>query len=139
MSEAKVVDTVKAPVEAVWQALSDFAGIKPGPGIDAVDYEGEGVGMVRHIHMPNGVVSERLEIHDGDAHTFKYVILNDDSPLPFTDYSATVTMQDNGDGSTTVDWTGVFNPRDIEEDKAIGIAKGIYSGGINRAKKALEG
>ena len=47
MAQAKVVETIAAEAEAVWQQLGDFAGMEPGPGIDGVDYEGEGIGMVR--------------------------------------------------------------------------------------------
>ncbi len=137
MAQAKVVETIEASADAVWQQLSDFGGIKPGPGIDAVEFEGEGVGMLRRMHLPNGIVEERLEIHDSVARTFTYVILNDDNPLPFTGYSATVSMTDNGDGTTTVDWTGTFEPRGVEESKAVRIATGIYTGMIKAARKAL--
>jgi hypothetical protein len=87
--------------------------------------------------MPNGNVVERLEVHDADARTFTYAIINDDGPLPFADYSATVNMTDNGDGTTTVDWTGTFEPRGVNEEKAIKIASGIYAGAIQGARKAL--
>ena len=57
MLEAKVVDTIRADVEAVWAELGNFSGIKAGPGIDSVDYEGEGEGMTRSINMSNGASS----------------------------------------------------------------------------------
>lgn len=137
MAQAKVVEKIDAPVDAVWQMLGNFSGLQAGPGIDSVEYEGEGVGMVRTICMPNGKVVERLEVHDADARTFTYAIINDDGPLPFANYSATVNMTDNGDGTTTVDWTGTFEPRGVNEEKAIKIASGIYSGAIQGARKAL--
>ena len=137
MAQAKVVETIEANADAVWQELGNFSGIQPGPGIDSVDYEGEGVGMVRTIRTPNGNVVERLENHDAQARTFTYAIINDDSPLPFADYSATVNMTDNGDGTTTVDWTGTFEPRGVNEEKATKIASGIYAGAIQGARKAL--
>lgn len=140
MAQAKVVETINAAADRVWGQLGDFAGVKPGPGIDRVDYEGDGVGMTRAIHLANGgAVVERLQHHDAAAHTFTYAIINDDSPLPFTNYSATVALTDNGDGSTTVDWTGTFEPRGIEEAKGIKIASGIYTNAIGAARKTLEG
>jgi len=138
MSEAKVVETIAAPVAAVWAQLSDFAGIQPGPGIESVEYEGEGVGMVRRIHLPAGVVVERLEELNADTRTFRYAIINDDSPLPFSDYSATVRMSE-AQGVTTVDWTGTFEPRGVDEAKAVQIASGIYKGAIQGARKTLAG
>ena len=137
MTEAKVVETIAADAEAVWQRLGDFKGIQAGPGIDSVAFEGEGVGMVRTINTPNGAVVERLENHDAGVRTFTYAIINDDSPLPFANYSATVNIADNGDGTTTVDWTGTFEPRGVDEAKAIRIASGIYTGAIQGARKAL--
>ena len=137
MAQAKVVETVAAQADAVWEILGNFAGMQPGPGIDAVDYEGEGVGMVRTIRTPNGIIVERLENHDAGLRTFTYAIINDDGPLPFSDYSATVNITDNGDATCTVDWTGTFEPRGVEEEKAIRIASGIYNGAIKGAKKTL--
>ena len=138
MSEAKVVKTVKAPVDAVWKHLSNFAGIQVGGPVESVSFEGEGVGMVRTIGMGGGLVIERLDVHDDDAHTFTYSIINDDCPLPFSNYSATVTIADNGDGTSTVDWTGTFEPKGVPEADAINVATGIYAGGIKGAQIALE-
>jgi carbon monoxide dehydrogenase subunit G len=137
MTEAKVVEKIEAGADAVWERLGDFTGVQAGPGIDSVAFEGEGVGMVRTITTPNGAVIERLENHDAGARTFTYAIINDDSPLPFANYSATVNIADNGDGTTTVDWTGTFEPRGVDEAKAIKIASGIYTGAIGGARKAL--
>ena len=138
MTQAKVEQSIAADIEAVWNILGNFAGIEPGPGIEAVAYEGEGVGMLRTITLPNGTVVERLTAHDAARHTFTYAIINDDSPLPFADYSATVTLTAQ-DGGTHVDWTGTFEPRGVDEAKAIAIASGIYQGGIARAAKVLGG
>lgn len=136
MAQARVVESIEASVEAVWTILGNFAGMGPGPGITAVSYDGEGVGMTRTIETPNGKIIERLETHDSDNHTFSYVILNDDSPLPFSGYRAEVTLAATGTG-TQVTWVGTFEPKGVEEAKAVAIASGIYSGGIAGARKAL--
>ena len=137
MSEAKVVKTINARADAVWSQLGDFAGVKAGGGIESVSYEGKGVGMTRAIVMGGGTVVERLEVHDSDERTFTYAIINEDSPLPFSDYSATVLVTDNGDGTSTVDWTGTFEPRGMSEEKAVHMATGIYAGAIKGARIAL--
>ena len=137
MSEAKVVKTVSAPADAVWDQLGDFSGIEAGGGIDSVSFEGEGVGMTRTIVMGGRPVVERLEVHDSAERTFTYVIINDDSPLPFSNYSATVKIIDNEDGTSTVDWTGSFEPRGVDEEQAIDMATGIYAGAIKRTRIAL--
>ncbi|TNF85754.1 MAG: SRPBCC family protein [Gammaproteobacteria bacterium] len=137
MSEAKVVKTVAAPADAVWAQLGDFTGIEAGGAIDSVSFDGEGVGMTRTIVMGGKPVVERLEVHDSTERTFTYAIINEDSPLPFSNYSATVRIVDNGDGTSTVDWVGTFEPRGVEEADAINMATGIYAGAIKRARIAL--
>ncbi len=137
MTTANVNKTVNANAQALWEVLSPFDRLTPGGNITAVDYEGEGVGMVRTIHMGGGQVVERLETHDAANHTFSYRILNDDSPLPFANYSAAVAIKDNGDNTCTVDWTGTFDVDGATEEEAINVATGIYAGAIKGAKLAL--
>lgn len=136
MLEARVVETIDAAIDKVWPLISNFRSVQPGPGIEAVDYEGDGVGMTRHIKTANGTIVEKLESLDGAAYTFSYAIINEDSPLPFADYSSKVTLQEEG-GTTTVNWVGSFNSRGIEDDKAIGLASGIYKNLINQVRQAL--
>ena len=52
-------------------------------------------------------------------------------------YSATIKITDNGDGSCTVDWTGTFEPKGASEEQAVKVVKGIYTGGIQGARKSL--
>jgi hypothetical protein len=137
MSEAKVVKTIAASADAVWKQLSNFGGIQPGGAIESVSVEGEGVGMVRTLNLGTGRVVERLEEHDSANRTYTYAIINDDSPLPFSQYSATVIITDNGDGNSTVHWTGTFEPRGVDEAEAINVATGIYAGAIKGARIAL--
>ena len=92
--------------------------------------------MVRHISMSNGIVVERLDVFDTRTRTMSYAIINEDSPLPFDNYTAVVQVNDNGDNSCTVEWTGKFDARG-DEKAAINTATGIYAGGIKGAKLAL--
>ncbi len=138
MATAQVVKKIAAPLSAVWAQLGNFAGIRVGGAVESVRYEGEGEGMVRTIGMGGGEVVERLDTHDEAGRRFSYSILNDDSPLPFTGYSASVQLGDNGDDSTTVIWTGTFEPRGVPEADAINVATGIYAGAIKGARAALE-
>ena len=136
MVEAKVVKEIDAPGADVFGVLCVFDGIKAGGPVEAVSYEGEGVGMVRNLTMAAGEVIERLDLLDEDSLTMTYSIINDDSPLPFSNYSATVKISDNGDGSCTVDWTGTFDPKG-DSEAAINTATGIYAGAIKGAKIQL--
>ena len=64
MAETKVIQHINASLDLVWSKLGDFAGLKPGSGIESVEYEGEGVGMTRAIHLSIGTVVERLDHYD---------------------------------------------------------------------------
>ncbi|MEE4280581.1 MAG: SRPBCC family protein [Pseudomonadales bacterium] len=139
MAQAKVVQSIKANADDVWQILGNFKSIQPGPGIDSVVYEGEGVGMTRTISTPNGDVVERLDVYEPSARQFAYAITNDGGPLPFADYSAVVAVNDNDDGTTTVEWTGTFEPRGVDEETAVKFATGIYTRAIDGARTVLEG
>ena len=138
MTETKVVEKINAPLDLVWSNLGNFAGLKPGSGIESVDYKGEGVGMIRLIKLSIGTVVERLDHYDPEAKNYTYSIINEDSPLPFLNYSATVQLLKNEDNTTTVEWTGTFEPRGIEESQAKTLAYNMYSNTINGARLELE-
>jgi hypothetical protein len=138
MATAQVVKQIEAPVDAVWKQIANFAGIRPGGPIESATYEGEGVGMIRTLGMGGGHVVERLEFHDEAARRFTYAIINDDCPLPFAGYAATVQLGDNGDGTTTVIWTGTFEAKGVPEADAVRTATGIYAGGIKATALALK-
>ena len=138
MTETKVVEKINASLDQVWSNLGNFAGLKPGSGIESVDYKGEGVGMVRSIKLSIGTVIERLDHYDPKAKNYGYSIINEDSPLPFLNYSATVQLLKNEDNTTTVEWTGTFEPRGIEESQAKTLAYNMYSNAINGARLELE-
>ncbi len=138
MAETKVIEKINASLDQVWSNLGNFAGLKPGSGIESVDYKGEGVGMIRSIKLSIGTVVERLDHYDPEAKNYGYSIINEDSPLPFLNYSAKVHLLKNEDNTTTVDWTGTFEPRGIEESQAKTLAYNMYSNAINGARLELE-
>ena len=138
MAETKVIEKINASLDQVWSNLGNFAGLKPGSGIESVDYKGEGVGMIRSIKLSIGTVIERLDHYDSEAKNYGYSIINEDSPLPFLNYSATVQLLKNEDNTTTVEWTGTFEPRGIEESQAKTLAYNMYSNAISGARLELE-
>ena len=138
MAETKVIEKINASLDQVWSNLGNFAGLKPGSGIESVDYKGEGVGMIRSIKLSIGTVIERLDHYDSEAKNYGYSIINEDSPLPFLNYSATVQLLKNEDNTTTVEWTGTFEPRGIEESQAKTLAYKMYTNAINGARSELE-
>ena len=138
MAQAKIVENIAVPAHRVFAQLGNFAGVKPGPGLEAVEYDGEGVGMTRTMKLANGTVVERLDAYDEAARSWTYAIINEDSPLPFANYSATVQILDNGDETSTVNWVGTFDARGVGEAQAVKLACAIYTNAIKGARTVLE-
>lgn len=139
MTTVTVTEDIAGPAADVWAILGNFAGVKVGGPVTAVEYEGEGVGMVRTIALGGGLVVERLEAHDPDAMRFAYCITNEDCALPVSDYSASVQVTDLGADGCRVEWSGTFAPRGAPEADVVTVVEGIYRGGIAGARKAVEG
>jgi len=137
MTTVHVVERIEADVQAVWAILGDFGGLNVGGPITAFKVSGEGVGAVRTITMGGAEIVERLETYDPEALSFSYAIINDDCPIPVADYSSAVKITADGTGCT-VEWTGTFEPKGAPEDKASKLVRGIYTGAIASARKALE-
>ena len=120
----------------LWELVSNFGGLADiMDGIDSCTVEGEGIGAKRSLVMGGGPpVVESLDVLDHDAMTLTYSIL--EAPLPFKDYSATMVVSAEGDGSSLA-WTGTFEPDGVPAEKAEGLAGGIYDAGIAGFRKAL--
>ena len=137
MVEAKVVETIEAPIDRVWERLGNFSGIKIGPGVESVEYEGDGVGMTRKMTLTIGTIIERLDEYDAARKRYSYSIINDDCPLPFADYSAILQLNETDKGATEVVWIGTFEARNAPEEKAAKLARTLYSNAIAGARAAV--
>lgn len=137
MAEVIVREEIDASVDAVWDLMSDFGGVADNsPVIERCDVEGEGVGAVRTLHMQGGLqLQERLEAFDPAGRTWSYSIV-EPAPLPLKDYLSTVTLTD-ADGRCAVEWRSTFEPDGVSEEQAREMIRGIYTGGIAAARKAL--
>ncbi len=135
MTTVEVVEDINADTQAVWKILGDFGGVKVAGPITAFEVTGEGVGAVRTITMGGAKVVERLEAFDPDAMSFTYAIINEDCPLPVAGYSSSVKLSAKGAG-TSVEWVGTFEPKG-DENAAAEMVRGIYTGMIAGARKAL--
>ncbi len=137
MTTAKVTETLNANADLVFAKLGDFAGIE-GELIKAKKITGSGIGCLREITLANGArVVERCDNHDANSRTLTYSIQNDDHPLPFKAYVATLIVTPKGGDQCRVDWFSNFNVKSGTEAEAITFAKGIYTGMIKSVQKTL--
>lgn len=137
MTIVTVVETITANAQDVFKVLGDFGRIKVGGAITAFELEGDGVGAVRTITMGDGQVIERLDEYDSERLVFGYSILNEDNPLPVSNYSAHVEITANDENTCTVNWSGTFEPKGTDEAAASKVVRRIYTGGIAGTRKAL--
>lgn len=120
----------------VWNVIGDFNGLPNWlPPVAASVLEDNGT--LRHLTLGDGgEVFERLVTLDKPGMRCTYAIT--DSPLPIENYSATLSVADNGDGTSTVTWESAFAPT-VAEAEAQGIIEGIYQAGFDALKQRFGG
>ncbi|MDH3211295.1 MAG: SRPBCC family protein [Myxococcales bacterium] len=73
MVEVRTEREFEVDAKALWAILADFGDIRWIPGIEQVELEGEGVGMVRHVTAPGmPQLHERLDAIDHATMTLDY-------------------------------------------------------------------
>ena len=137
MTTAKVSIDVNASADQVFAKLGDFAGVE-GALIKEKKITGSGIGCLREIVLANGArVVERCDNHDANSRTLTYSIQNDDHPLPFKAYIATLIVTPTRGNQCRVDWFSNFEVKSGTEEEAIKFAKSIYTGFIRDTQQQL--
>ncbi len=95
--------TVAAPLEVVWDLVSQFGGVARW-SVDPVNctVDGAGVGAVRTVQRGTRTVRERLEHWDATNHSFSYSFV-DDLPLPVEHVVATIGVR--GGDVSVITWS----------------------------------
>jgi hypothetical protein len=115
MPELTTSKVLEAPAGAVWHLLEDFGAIQRwwptnvSTPIERVTLEGEGVGMIRHIHN-RGVahaVSERLDFLEPSSRTLVLSIVGT-RPVGIAAYVAECHVIDLQDGRCRIDYRALI-------------------------------
>lgn len=145
MPRVYVSSVIDAPAGKVWERIRDFNGLpRWHPRIrDSRIENGEPadrVGCVRDFHLQNGDrIRERLlGLSDYDMFC-TYSIL--ESPMPITDYVATLRLTPVTDGDRTfAEWTAEFEcATDAAADLVSGIGQNVFQAGFDALKRQLAG
>ena len=138
MGSVKVVETVDAGADRVWELFRDFGGVtRFSAGIQSCTVEGEGVGAVRTITLPGDTkLHEQLTAHDDAGRSFSYAIVRE-SPLPVRDYLATFKLSELGPDRCRIEWGSSFELGGLSEDDTRPMIEGIYTSGIASLKATL--
>ena len=128
---------IAAPAAAVWKIVGDFGSLATYmDGVDSVTVEGEGVGAVRTIHLPDGAIAvETVESRDDETMTLSYS--SQEGPLPVEDYLATMKVTAIDDGRAQLHWSSKFKAKGAPDGEAKGILSGIYQTGFDGLARLL--
>ena len=127
--------TMSTPVamnaDALWDAIGRFAAIGDWhPMIEKVDAEGEQKGSVRTLQLIGGAkLVERLEEISPTERLYRYSLT--ESPLPISNYFSEIRVKDNGDGSSTVEWSSDFAVKGGNETDVVKTIQEVYQAGLD--------
>ena len=145
MARVYVSSVIDAPVAKVWGRVRDFNALpRWHPAIrDSRIENGEPadrVGCIRDFHLQNGdrIREQLLGLSDYD-YFCTYAIL--ESPMPLTDYIATLRLTPITDGDRTfAEWTAEFDCAAEEAEGLVdGIGGNVFQAGFNALKRQMAG
>lgn len=141
MARVYVSSVVNAPASKVWERVRDFNALpKWHPRIRDSRIEdalpSDKIGCIRNFNLQNGdnIREQLLGLSDYDLF-YTYAIL--ESPMPLTDYIATLRLTPVTDGELTfAEWSAEFNcAPDVEGDLINGISSNVFLGGFEALKR----
>ena len=141
MARVFVSTVIGASAERVWERIRDFNGLpKWHPRIRDSRIEdalpADKVSCIRNFNLQNGdnIREQLLGMSDYDMFT-TYAIL--ESPMPLTDYVATLRLTPITDGERTfAEWSAEFNcAPENESDLVAGISGNVFQGGFDALKR----
>jgi hypothetical protein len=145
MARVYVSSIIDAPVAKVWAKVRDFNALPRWvPAVRESRIENgepaDKVGCVRDFHLQNGDhLRERLlGLSDYDMFC-TYSIL--ESPMPLTDYIATLRLTPVTDGDKTfAEWTAEFEcAPELAADLVTGIGTNVFQAGFDSLKRQMVG
>jgi hypothetical protein len=131
--------TMSTPVamnaDALWQAMGSFAAIGNWhPMMEKVESEGEKKGSMRTLQLIGGAkLVERLEEVSPTERLYRYSIV--ESPLPISNYFSQIRVKDNGDGTSTVEWSSDFDVNTGNETDVVKTVQEVYQAGLDNITK----
>jgi hypothetical protein len=143
MARVYVSSVIDAPVAKVWAKVRDFNALPRWvPAVRESRIENgepaDKVGCVRDFHLQNGDhLRERLlGLSDYDMFC-TYSILQ--SPMPLTDYIATLRLTPITDGDKTfAEWTAEFEcAPELAADLVSGIGTNVFQAGFDSLKRQM--
>lgn len=145
MARVYTSSVIDAPSAEVWSRVRDFNALpRWHPAIRESRIEdgepSDKVGCIRDFRLQNGdrIREQLLGLSDYDLFC-TYSIL--ESPMPLTDYVATLRLTPITDGDRTfAEWSAEFEcSTDVEEELVSNIGSNVFQGGFDALKRHFSG
>lgn len=134
MPKVSMQTELDVPAQQVWDLIGGFNALPDWhPAIEHSELDNGG--KVRKLSLAGGgTIVEKLEQIDDNEHVYTYSII--DSPLPVSDYTATIRVRRDADGnSTVVEWSSSFEASGAPENEAVKVIEDIYQAGFENLKR----
>jgi len=129
--------TVKASASTVWALIGPFCAIKDWlPPVGECIEDGKAP-PTRILVTKDGKAAfvEAQTARSDTERSYSYTFLS--SPLPVSNYSSTIKVTPQGDGSSTITWSGSYTPDHGKEKAASEALNGVYEAGLAEIQARL--
>ena len=126
MVELSIERELEFSAKEVWAVIADFGNVDWVPGVEKVELEGEGVGMVRHLSVPvYPPLHERLDAIDQQEMLLDYSIPAV-AYLQVKNYRARAQVFELEGPRCRVRWSGWAEADDVDEATATSKTEAFY-------------
>lgn len=134
--------STKLPVAAdiVWQTIGGFSAIAQWhPAIESSEETTKDGATIRTLTLAGGggTAIEKLETHNDKERSCTYSIVS--SPMPLSNYEATLRVREDGPTSCTVEWSSKFDAEGVDENAAATAVRQVYEAGFENLKRMFGG
>jgi len=138
MIDVEVEREMERSADEVWALLADFGNLCWVPGIEKVEVEGEGVGMVRHLTVPVfPPLAERLDFIDHDEKVLEYSIPAVEY-ISVKNYVARAQVIDRGPGRCLVRFRSRAEAEGATDEEASEKTQTFYGGMLGWIEEYLD-
>jgi hypothetical protein len=134
MPELTLSTLLPATAEVVWSIIGDFADLAQWHPLVPNCRSGDD-GLSRIISLRRMDVVEVLIPGQSPPMGHTYTIRA--SPMPITDYRATLQVVDEG-GHARLSYRGQFTPVGVSEEQAAGMLRGFFEAGFSALQARLD-
>lgn len=132
---ANAATRLPCSADAAWKVVGDFGGTVLTRGmIDKIDVEGDGIGMVRILHMGgNACVREALVERSETERYYIYKVV-DAGPVNVAQQIGMGQITPAGPNECILSWSTMANPVDGKADELAAMLNGIVSMACTNAR-----